>query len=640
MKRALGLLSLCLAWSCHAPGSEPAAPTDGADTGTQENSEPNPRAELSATRMVETITHLAADELRGRYTLSDDIRVAATWLSERYAKAGLEPVGDSFVHEYPLRTGVQALSESKLIAHPTRGDALPLATGAFTPLASSGSGTVRAPAVFVGYAVQSDPDESGAIAYDDLEGVDLEGKVAVLLLDAPGTPDFRATFEFFEEVAEDYATKAAPLLAADDREGMLTLHKDARERLAVVLRPWLRGKKLPESYWKVSTPMVDALDVFGLLGPVIEIARDLPGPRFQRGTQLETKLERLRAAKVAGVVVVRGPRSFIEAETRDEDPLPALAPTTPEVLPEPMPFPVVQMRWHEARDFLKKGGVDLEKVQTKLDTKLVPASKAMKYELELVTDLQATETVVPNVLAKIPGGDLADEYVLFGAHFDHIGTDELGDCNRVERKNDGVCNGADDNASGTAMVLELARAIRASGYQPRRTLLFAGFSGEEMGLLGSEAMADNFPLDTKQLVAMVNLDMVGRLSVKGLAIGGISTSAEWMPLLDAAGTQGMEITYERSVTSRSDHANFFRLGVPVLFFFTGTHSDYHRAGDQVEEINAEGMQSIGNLVMSLALDLASGTAMRWREPPEGEGLVGRLPGTDDATIEKKVEADD
>src|SRR5690606_37049719 len=282
----------------------------------------------------------------------------------------------------------------------------------------------------------------------------------------------------------------------------------------------------------------------------------------------------------------------------------------------------------------KAGGLDLEKTQKKLDTKLAPASQPMRVELELETKLQDLESVAPNVLAQIPGSDLADEYVLFGAHFDHIGTDETGDCNRIERKNDGVCNGADDNASGTAMVLELARAIVASGYRPRRTLLFASFSGEEMGLLGSEALAQNFPLDPSKLVAMVNLDMVGRLSVKGLAIGGISTSAAWMPLLDAAGTKGMEVTYERSVTSRSDHANFFRLGVPVLFFFTGTHSDYHRAGDHVDKINAEGMQQIGDLVMDLALELASGTTIEWREPAEGEGLVGRLPGSDDTTIEK------
>jgi Zn-dependent M28 family amino/carboxypeptidase len=168
--------------------------------------------------------------------------------------------------------------------------------------------------------------------------------------------------------------------------------------------------------------------------------------------------------------------------------------------------------------------------------------------------------------------------------------------------------------------------------------VFVSFSGEEMGLLGSAALAKNPPFDRDKVVAMVNIDMIGRLKTKGLMIGGLATSKQWMPMLDEIGAKGMEVTYERSSTSRSDHANFFRYDIPSLFFFTGTHSDYHRPGDHVEEINEKGLASIGELMIELAVGLAEGAKIEWSKPPENEGLVGRLPGQDESTVEKKVEA--
>jgi Zn-dependent M28 family amino/carboxypeptidase len=137
---------------------------------------------------------------------------------------------------------------------------------------------------------------------------------------------------------------------------------------------------------------------------------------------------------------------------------------------------------------------------------------------------------------------------------------------------------------------------------------------------------------------MVNLDMVGRLGRRGLAVGGIGSSEDWMPLLDRIGANGMSVLYERAVATRSDHANFYREKIPVLFFFTGIHADYHRAGDHADKINVEGLRSIGEVVAQVMLALADGHEIHYTPPADGDGLSNGLPGDDPTTVEKRVMA--
>ena len=247
-----------------------------------------------------------------------------------------------------------------------------------------------------------------------------------------------------------------------------------------------------------------------------------------------------------------------------------------------------------------------------------------------------------NVLAVLPGTKTPDEIVLLGAHYDHIGTAAAGVMCR-EKEGDVICNGADDNASGTAMVLEIARAFVDAGYRPARTLVFAHFAGEELGLFGSDALASKPPAAEPfaggKVVAMVNLDMVGRLGKDGLAIGGLSSSDAWMPLLDELGSRDMTVVYERAINSRSDHANFYREKVPVLFFFTGLHDDYHAVSDHFEAINQDGMATIGQLVADLTRVLADGADVPYAPPRnDEEGVVARMPGSDAKSVEKRTEA--
>jgi hypothetical protein len=247
----------------------------------------------------------------------------------------------------------------------------------------------------------------------------------------------------------------------------------------------------------------------------------------------------------------------------------------------------------------------------------------------------------PNVLAYLPGTDLAREIVVVGAHFDHIGTSDRGHFCRPRDLPDGtvdnVCNGADDNGSGTVALQEIALALKEAGVHPRRSIVFAHFSGEELGLYGSKALADHppdaAPFAGGRVVAMVNMDMVGRLGAAGLSVGAISSSDAWLPILEQTGDHGLEIIYERAVTARSDHANFYRKDIPVLFFFTGLHDDYHGPGDEVAAINFDGMQEITELAMEVTLAAADGRPMEFSSPRSGdEGMTNRLPGTDPATL--------
>ena len=192
-----------------------------------------------------------------------------------------------------------------------------------------------------------------------------------------------------------------------------------------------------------------------------------------------------------------------------------------------------------------------------------------------------------NVVAMVPGRDpaLAKEYVVIGAHFDHLGrspTNSLDPSAGTE-----IRNGADDNASGTAGVLELARMFAA---QPaRRSIVLVHFSGEELGLLGSQWFVEHSPVAVGNITAMVNFDMIGRLRADRLIVYGVGTARELPALLDSVNTEPrLRISAVKDGFGPSDHSSFYAKGIPVLHFFTDLHDDYHRATDDVLKINAAG----------------------------------------------------
>ncbi len=198
-------------------------------------------------------------------------------------------------------------------------------------------------------------------------------------------------------------------------------------------------------------------------------------------------------------------------------------------------------------------------------------------------DMEREERRAANVIGVLPGRDpaLAGDAIVIGAHYDHLG-----------RVGDVVYPGADDNASGTAVVLELARSFAAAG-GAQRTLVFVLFSGEEIGLIGSRHYVARPVVPLERTVAMLNFDMVGRLGDRPLRIGGVDTGSSLRALVREAGAGAAPaMDAEGSPFSSSDHHRFYQAGVPVLFFFTGTHDDYHRPTDVADRIDAAGMAQV------------------------------------------------
>lgn len=210
-----------------------------------------------------------------------------------------------------------------------------------------------------------------------------------------------------------------------------------------------------------------------------------------------------------------------------------------------------------------------------------------------------------NVVAIIPGSDpkLRGQFVVLGAHFDHLGRSATFGALDPEAK-DAIRNGADDNASGTAGILELARLLGA--HPPRRSVVVVAFSAEELGILGSSYFVAHLPapIVVDSIQAMLNFDMIGRLRNNRLLVFGTGTSADWPSLINAAnGRTQLTLAMVPDGFGPSDHSAFYARNVPVLHFFSDTHEDYHRASDDAERINAAGIARVVSLAEGIAREI-------------------------------------
>ena len=272
--------------------------------------------------------------------------------------------------------------------------------------------------------------------------------------------------------------------------------------------------------------------------------------------------------------------------------------------------------------WLDSQGVSLSALKEKIDRAETPASMpvpnaTVKLQVSLQEDRQRTD----NVVAILDGADssLTGENIVIGAHYDHLG---LGHFGARERQSEGQIHpGADDNASGTAVMLDLARRISQLPAKPARTVVFVAFSGEELGLYGSRAFVERAPSIIKSTKAMINLDMVGRLRENRVTVFGARSSPAFSKIvLDGARQLGLEVQ-ESDGVGRSDHMSFYNRKIPVLHFFTGTHADYHRPSDTWDKINVEGAAKVSDLVLISALEFANA-----KEPPIFASLPSRPPG--------------
>jgi len=320
-------------------------------------------------------------------------------------------------------------------------------------------------------------------------------------------------------------------------------------------------------------------------------------------------------------------------------------------------IPAVIITRQVAESLLASSGSSLGEAEKPAKQSAAPLALE-NTSIEFKTDVVKVNGNSSNVVGLLKGSDarLASEYIVIGAHYDHLGLGGAGSL--AERAEGDIHHGADDNASGTSALIELARVLAADRARLKRSILFIAFGAEEVGLLGSAAYTKNPVVPLASTVAMLNMDMVGRLRNSSLTVGGVGTSPAWKPLIDKlnilsnnGSSSGAEarrfgLSLSQDGFGPSDHQSFYVRDIPVLFFFTGTHDDYHKPSDTAEKVNAEGITAIAELVREIATTVATEperiafTRVKVETRPTGRGFrvyLGTVPNYSDQSDGMKLD---
>ncbi len=351
-------------------------------------------------------------------------------------------------------------------------------------------------------------------------------------------------------------------------------------------------------------PEYDDYIELGVAGKVVMLLRYSPDGTNTHGafgehTPLRKKVLTAREKGAAAVILVTGPADD------EEDYLMSLRYDRGG---GDAGLPVVNLTREAADRLLAAEHLTIAELQQEINNTRMPLSHEVTgVSVSITTDLVPQEAESRNVLAALPGtGSLKGQWAVLGAHYDHLGWGGPGSGSMVP-DNIAIHNGADDNASGTSTLLELARYLAANppAATSRRSIMFQAFGAEEIGLLGSAYVTKYPPVPMDSVVAMLNLDMVGGLVENRLVIGGAGTAPLWKELLPTLNSDSLNLIYDDGGYGSSDHQSYYLQDKPVLFFFTGEHEHYHRPSDDVEFLNLGGMAQVGQLVARVAVELAT-----------------------------------
>ena len=466
-------------------------------------------ADLSASRYFDHVKYLARDEMKGRGDGTPELDKAAEYIASQFRLWGLRPMGDNntYFQKFEVTTGAAVGPHNEVELNGAR---LKI-NDDFVPIVFSNSADVTGPLVFAGYGITA-PE----LHYDDYQGIDANGKIAVVLRHEPQESDAKSPFD---------GTNST--------------------RHASFINKAINAK--------------------------------------QHGAQ--------------GIIFIT------DLNHADEQ----VGPATRTEETDDLGIPAVHAKRDPLINLFKAAGKDVAAIQKKIDMELKPES----FELpdsrgRLAAEIVRTRKTVQNVAAAVTGSDvtLRNEWVVAGAHYDHLG---LGDRSSLAPSQIGqIHHGADDNASGTAGVLELARLAAKSQHEWTRSVLYITFAGEELGLLGSSNYVNHPTIPLKNVMGMINMDMIGRVNNDRLFVGGVGTSPSFRPWLeDFNKSAHLQLDYSDSGYGASDHMSFNAKKIPVLFFFSGLHTDYHKPSDTYDKINANGAIKVLSLVYMMMDKMAT-----------------------------------
>ena len=361
------------------------------------------------------------------------------------------------------------------------------------------------------------------------------------------------------------------------------------------------GLNAPESNAQPRYSSFEGLDVkdkIVLLLRYVPEAVDAPRrAHLNRYAGLRYKVMMARERGAKGVLVVTGPNSPNAGE---------LLPLTGDGSSADSGLPALSISGEFAERLLKSSGKNLKAIQTALDDENPHAEGGFELpgvKVSFTAGIEHIKKNDRNVLACIPGE--TDEWIVVGAHYDHLGAGKSGNSLARAGEEKRTHFGADDNASGTAAVLEIAHQL-ATAPKPKRGVIFALWSGEELGLLGSASFVQKPPIPLEKLAAYVNFDMVGRLRDNKLIMQATGSSSEWTKLIEKRNVAaGFALTLQSDPYLPTDVTSFYPKRIPVLNFFTGSHEDYHRPSDTADKVNYEGLERIAKFAKALTLDIAN-----------------------------------
>ncbi|MFA5403864.1 MAG: M28 family peptidase [Ignavibacteria bacterium] len=460
--------------------------------------------EITKEEIYRHIKYLASDKLEGRYPGTIGGNLAMDYISKEFKTYGLTPFGDSsyiqpveMITDLRLGNGnkLELIKEGESINYEVEKD--------WIPLSFTSNGNMNGELVFIGYGITA-PD----LNYDDYKGIDVTGKIVVIITNSPTSTSTNNTFFQYE-----------------------SLYK---------------------------------------------------------------KISKARDNKAAGIIVV--------TDKYTEDILPKLIYS---LASRSSGIPIVKLRREYIENIFSDLRKDFEKIQEKINDKHNPESFVLSgWSVKANINVEQVKAKTGNVLGYIEGNDpiLKNEVIVIGAHYDHLGWG--GENSLYEGKNKKIHYGADDNASGTTGVLEVAQKLSSNKELLKRSILLICFTGEEEGLIGSSYFTNSSIFSKLNIVTMINMDMIGRMEDNKLIINGTGTSSTWVKELDEINNNyNFTMSYIPDGFGPSDQSSFYSKNIPVLFFFTGLHPDYHKPSDTYDRINSEGEEKVTKFVYDLSLNI-------------------------------------